>query len=147
MGLNKTEEKEHAKLLYVNERISAKEVAERVKVTQKTIGNWVREGNWDQMRESLLTTRSHLIRQAYAQLHQLNTQIEATDEKVPTYKELQMITQITNNIKKMETETSLSECIEVGKKMITFIQQVDFNDAKKFKNYFDEFINDFLKGI
>jgi hypothetical protein len=60
---------------------------------------------------------------------------------------LQMITQITNNIKKMETETSLSECIEVGKKMITFIQQVDFNDAKKFKNYFDEFINDFLKGI
>ena len=36
--------------------------------------------------------------------------------------------------------------IETGKKLITFIQKINFDDAKLFKNYFDEYINERMKN-
>jgi hypothetical protein len=39
----------------------------------------------------------------------------------------------------------LREYVEVGRKLLTFIQSIDLNDAKRFKGYLDEFINSKLK--
>ena len=52
----------------------------------------------------------------------------------------------TANIKSLEVEIGLGEIVETGKQLITFIQKVSLEDAKVFKNYFDEYINERLKN-
>ena len=56
------------------------------------------------------------------------------------------MSKITSNIQKLEVEIGLGEIVETGKKVITFIQQVNLEDAKLFKNYFDEYINNRVKN-
>ena len=43
MGLSKLQEKDYAKMLFVSENLSQKEIAERVKVSEKTIGKWIKD--------------------------------------------------------------------------------------------------------
>ncbi len=160
MAVRKKEQREHARLLYVNEKIYLKDVAKRVNVTQKTVSKWCREGNWDKLRKSLLTTRETQLTHFYNQLEAINIDIAERPElldakgkpikrppkKIPTSAESDILSKTTSNIKKLEVEIGLGEIVETGKKLISFIQQINLDDAKLFKNYFDEYINDRLKN-
>lgn len=75
MALKKTAEKEFAKILYINQNLSQKEIAERVGVTEKTIGKWIIKGGWDKLRRSLLTTKKQQIAMMYDQLEWQNKEI------------------------------------------------------------------------
>ena len=44
MALKKSQEHEFAKILYVHQNLTQKEIAERVSVTEKTIGKWISDG-------------------------------------------------------------------------------------------------------
>lgn len=140
MPATKSEQREHARLLYVNERITLKEVSERVKVTEKTAGKWCKEDGWDELRKSLLTTRQTQLVRWYKQLDTISQKIEERDN-IPTNTEADTMSKITSNIQKLEVEIGLGEIVDTGKKLITFIQQINLPDAKLFKNYFDEYIN------
>ena len=160
MAAKKHEQREHARLLYVNERITLKEVAERVNVSEKTIGKWCREDSWDKLRKALLTTREAQLTHWYNQLEAVNTDIALRspiyDDKgnpirrppkfIPTSAEADIMSKTTANIKSLEVEIGLGEIVETGKQLITFIQKVSLEDAKVFKNYFDEYINERLKN-
>ncbi len=144
MGLSKKEEREYARMLYVNERITYKEIAARVGVTEKTVSKWANEDSWDKLRKSLLTTRQNQLVHWYNQLDALNEAI-AERSGIPTNSEADTMSKTTANIQRLEVETNIGEYIEVGRKVLTFIQDIDLKDAKLFKNYFDEFINFKLK--
>lgn len=141
MGLSKDAEREFARILYVSERITAKEIAERVKVSEKTIGSWIEKFGWDKLRQSLLTTRQNQLVHWYNQLDAINTDIATRNPPIPVSKEADTMSKITANIKSLETQIGLGEYVEVGTKLLTFIQDIDLNDARRFKNYLDEFIN------
>ena len=68
MGLSKDSEREFARMLYVNERITFKEIATRVKVSEKTVSKWAELDGWDKLRKSLLTTRQNQLVHFYNQL-------------------------------------------------------------------------------
>ncbi|OWP79940.1 hypothetical protein BWK63_13650 [Flavobacterium covae] len=144
MGIQKKEEREYARILYVNERITYKEIASRVKVTEKTVSKWAEEDNWDKLRKSLLTTKQNQLTHWYNQLEAINEKVASRDN-IPTNTEADTMSKITSNIQKLEVETNLGEYIEVGMKVLTFIQEIHLEDAKKFKNYYDEFITAKLK--
>jgi hypothetical protein len=161
MGISKAQEREYARILYVSERITFKEIAERTGVTEKTIGKWAVEDNWDKLRKSLLTTRQNQLVHAYNQLEAINEDVAnrppIPDDKgvlkprkervgIPTSSEADTMSKISSNINKLETEIGLGEYVEVARKLLTFIQSVDLGEAKKFKNYIDEFINSKLKN-
>lgn len=76
MGLKKAQEKEYARVLFVSENLSQKEIADRVGVTEKTIGKWIAEGGWLKLKRSLLTTRKNQLDMWYEQLDVLNTHIK-----------------------------------------------------------------------
>ncbi|MPM92060.1 hypothetical protein SDC9_139194 [bioreactor metagenome] len=145
MGITKKEEREYARILYVSERITFKEIAERVKVGEKTVSRWAKEGNWDNLRKSLLTTRQTQLTRWYSQLDSITELIENRNN-IPTNAEADTMSKITSNIKSLEVEIGVGEIVETGKKLITFIQQVNLEDAKLFKNYFDEYINNRMKN-
>ena len=161
MGVSKKQEQEYARILYVSERITFKEISERTGVTEKTIGKWASNENWDKLRKSLLTTRQSQLVHAYNQLEAINEDIAnrppLPDEKgvskprkervgIPTSTEADTMSKLSSNINKLETEINLGEYVEVSRKLLTFIQGIDLNEAKKFKNYIDEFINEKLKN-
>lgn len=159
MAASKTEQREHARLLYVNEKITLKEVAERIKVTEKTVGKWCKEDNWDELRKSLLNTRENQLIHFYNQLEAINMDIANRPEilidgkptprpqkNIPTNAEADTLSKITSNIQRLEVEIGLGEIVHTGKKMITFIQQINLPDAKLFKSYFDEYINNRMKN-
>lgn len=81
MGLKKTQEKEYAKVLFVQESLTAKEIAERIGVTEKTLAKWVEDGEWKKLKRSLLNTKQNQLILFYDQLEWLNNQI-ATREIV-----------------------------------------------------------------
>lgn len=146
MGLSKDSEREFARMLYVNDRITFKEIAARVKVAEKTISKWAELDGWDKLRKSLLTTRQNQLVHFYNQLEAMNEMIAERTPPVPLSKEADTMSKITSNIQKLETEVGLGEYVEVSKKILTFIQNVNLTDAISFKNYIDEFINDRMKN-
>lgn len=147
MGRKKEAEKEHARLLFVNERLTFEQIAERVNppVSPRTVSRWALEGDWEAMRKSLLTTRQSVLTMLYNQLEAITIEIAKRDNPVPISKEADTITKITSSIQRLEVETSLGEYIETGRKVLTFIQGVDLEHAKLFNSYFDEFISSELK--
>jgi uncharacterized protein YjcR len=145
MGISKAQEREYARILYVSERITFKEIAERTGTTEKTIGKWAVADNWDKLRKSLLTTKQSQLVHWYNQLEAINEAI-ADRGNIPTNAEADTMSKITSNIQRLETETGIGEYVEVGRKLLTFIQGIDLSEAKRFKNYIDEFINSKLKN-
>lgn len=75
MGLKKAQEKEYARVLFVSENLSQKEIADRVGVTEKTLGKWIDEGEWKKLKRSLLNTRHNQLNMLYDQLEWLNNHI------------------------------------------------------------------------
>lgn len=162
MGVSKAQEKEYARILYVSERITFKEIAERTGVTEKTISKWATTENWDKLRKSLLITRDNQLVHWYNQLENINEDIAyrpvlQKDKKghdilrvekvgIPTSAEADTMSKLAGNIQKLETEIGLGEYVQVSKKLLVFIQGIDLNDAKRFKNYIDEFVNEKLKN-
>lgn len=76
MAVRKQVEKDLAKILYVNEYLSQKEIAERLVVTEKTVGKWVKEGNWESLKVSMLVTKDNQLTSLYRQLENINTEIQ-----------------------------------------------------------------------
>ena len=140
MELTKAQAKEYAKTLFLSENIHQKVIAERVGVTEKTIGRWIEVGGWRKLKRSLLTTKQTQISMLYDQLEWINSDIAARESKVANAKEADVIIKLTAAIEKLEVETSVGETIEVAKKFITFVQQEDLDLAKSITSWFDTYI-------
>ena len=75
MASKKDQERELAKILYTQQRMSQKDIALKVGVTEKTITKWKEAENWDKLKESLLITKDSQIRMLYTQLENKNQEI------------------------------------------------------------------------
>lgn len=87
MGVTKQIEKDFAKLLFVNDNISQKEIASRLKVSEKTIGKWGKDGNWESLKKSMLVTKDNQLTALYNQLETLTNEIKTRPivYDVPTF--------------------------------------------------------------
>ncbi|WP_435138894.1 phage terminase small subunit-related protein [Formosa sp. A9] len=147
MGLKKTEAKEYAKMLYIDtsQKLTIKEISERVGVRPGTVSKWINDEEWDKLRKSLMVTRQKMIADLYDQLEWLNDDIKSRDIKVAEAKEANTIAVITSSIKRLETETSIAEVYEVATSFLDFVKPMDFDLYKKLIPVFDAFINAKLK--
>jgi transposase len=143
MPIKKDQEKEYAKMLYI-QRLTNKEIAERLVVSEKTIGRWVVDGKWEQYRKSITTTKKNQIVMLYNQLDHLNSEIEQRDKKIGTNSEVDSIRKLTASIKALEVELSLGETIEALTQFINFSKPLDFEFAKKSTEYADIYIQHIL---
>jgi uncharacterized protein YjcR len=77
MGTKKDREqkKEWAKLLFIRENLSQKEIAEKVGISTVTINKWAQADGWTKLKQSMLTTRETQLSRLYMQLDELNTMI------------------------------------------------------------------------
>jgi transcriptional regulator with XRE-family HTH domain len=75
MGTRKQVENDLAKILFVNEGVSQKEIAERLNLTEKTVSKWAKDGEWDKLKTSMLVTKDNQLTALYRQLENLNVEI------------------------------------------------------------------------
>lgn len=75
----KTRLQEHAKLLFLAEKITAKDLAEKVGVSEKTIGDWIREGKWDRLKRNTFLTRQEQHAKLLEELERMNEDIAGAD--------------------------------------------------------------------
>lgn len=80
----KDNEKQIAYTLYVDQCLTAKEIATKIHVSEKTIGKWADVGNWKEIRLSKQTTNETLIGKYKELLNSLldkRLKIEKTQDK------------------------------------------------------------------
>lgn len=145
MAVRKQVEKDFAKVLFVNDNLTQKEIAIRLNITEKTIGKWVKDGEWEKMKKSILVTKDSQLSMLYDQLDFVNNYIKTRDYKIATTKEADVISKLTSAIKKLETETNVGETIEVSKQLIQFTRSQDIAFSQQLTKYCDAYIQEKMK--
>jgi transposase len=118
------EKKELAKILFTREHLDQKVVALRVNVSEKTIGKWVQDGNWREMRRRLLLTKEAELTNLYEELEHLNTIIKSNPTKHADSKQADIRIKLTSSIRDLETKLGIAEIVESGIRFIKHVQQV-----------------------
>lgn len=141
------QKKELAKLLFINERLTQKEICARVDVSEKTLSKWVNAEDWKRLRQSLIITKEEQLRRIYEQIDELNVAISQREQgkRYANSKEGDTLAKLTASAKNLETEASVSDIISVSKKFLNWLRPVDLDKAKEFANYMDSFIKEQLK--
>lgn len=141
------QKKELAKLLFVNEKLSQKEIAHRVEISEKTLSRWVNDGQWRKLRQSLLVTKEEQLRRIYEQIDELNTAIASREpgQRYANTKDADTLSKLTSAAKNLESEASISDIISVAKRFLNWLRPLDIDKAKEISSLIDAFIKDQLK--
>lgn len=134
------QKKKFAKLLFIKERLTQKEVANRVGIGEHALGRWVKEGGWDKLRRSLLVTKQEQIAQLYSQVEVLSTTISDREEKVANSKEADIYVKLTAAIRSLETEINIGDCVEIGMEFCDYVRQNAPEKVGDVADLFDSYI-------
>jgi len=147
--MKRNEKKDWAKLLFLHENLTQKEIALKVGVTEKTMSAWVnnKDENWERHRASIIVTKEEELRRLYMQISELNSHIFEREEgkRFAVKGEADTLCKLTASARNLETETSLSDVIEVCKRIVNYLRPINLDQAKEITNVFDGFIKDCLK--
>jgi transcriptional regulator with XRE-family HTH domain len=136
------QKKEYAKLLFIKENLSQKEIAQKAGISEKTMCKWAKDDNWDRLRKSLLVTKEEQIRWLYIMLDNIKTQTELSNNVIDS-KTADTLIKITAAIKNLETnDITISEIFSVGKRAVTWAQNNQAQDMAVIVDLFDGFIKD-----
>lgn len=144
-GLNNDEKREWAQFLYLENKLTQKEIAKKVGVSEKTITGWKEKYMWENLRKSLLITKKEQLTMLYNQLDAITGHVRDKQNNIPTSKDADSILKTTAAIKNLETDLSVADVFEVGKRFISHVQSIDFEKSKELVDYYDSFIKHCLK--
>lgn len=142
------QKQEWAQLLYTRERLTQKEIAEKVGVTEKTVGKWKTEGEWDSLRNSYSVTREQELLNIYTQMTELNEAIASRKkgERYATAREADTLVKLATAAKQLETDASLTEIINTFSGFIEWLRPIDLPKAKELIMIQDSYIKHKLTG-
>lgn len=140
MGGSKKEKLEYAKLLFLEGKLSQKEIALRCKVSENTVSKWVNQYNWKDLRVSLITLKDNQLKRLYGQLEKMTTYIDENKDNLPTAKDVDAQVKLVTAIKKLESESNVGEIMEVARRFCMFVKEFDLPFAQQAAEYFDQFI-------
>lgn len=81
--MGKAEKTLIAKALFAQSGLNRKEIAKQVGISETTLRDWIKKGGWEDIRESRMITREHLLQESYAQLAATNKRITEEFGGVP----------------------------------------------------------------
>lgn len=146
MAVKKQELEQKKKLaytLYVENGFEQKVIAGITGISEKSISNWKRDGNWEADREDAKMGIEQQRRRIRAQLQNMLEQIEnrKPPENVPTSSEGDTINKLSAAVQKLSTELSFAHKAETGKQFVSHIQAVYGQDkAIEIVNLWHEFL-------
>jgi len=147
MGKQKQIERDYARILFVNEFIDQKDIAVRIGVSEKTVSKWAITDNWKKLRQSVTITREAQLRNIYEQIDELNTKIRTRPEgeRFCDSKESDILSKLTASVRKLESEATISDVVEVSKRMLNWLLKINPDKAKEIGAIFDDYIKEQLR--
>lgn len=143
-----TLKKEYAKLLFTSEKLSQKEISEKVGVSEQTITRWVNanSGEWRRLRQSLFVTKREQLSRIYDQIGEITNSIIEKEQgkRYADSKEADTLVKLTSAAKTLETEASVADKIDVTMKFLDWLRPIDLELAKRIAPLFNSFIKDSL---
>lgn len=140
------DKRDHAKLLFIHEQLSQKEIAVRIKVSEVTISKWAKLDRWDDLRVSITITKEEQLKNLYRQLAEMNKAIsERQDKKYATSAEADAISKLATAIDKMESDVGIADIVSVAKKFLSWLRKFDLSKAQDMTPLFDAFVKDNLR--
>ncbi len=141
-GLSNKQKKEWAETLICKDGLSQKEAAAKVGVSVVTMNKWFKDGNWEKQKRNLLITREAQLNRFYMQMEELNSAIMSREEgqRFSNSKEADTLVKLSTAIKALETETSIAEIAEVGKRFLNYLRSYNPSQAMQVAELYDEFV-------
>ncbi len=139
--------RDYAKLLYTKERITQKEIAARVGVSEVTISKWARADNWEGLKINLSVTREERMMSTMIQLTELDSAIanQAAGFRYPNSKEADIRRKLVADLAALEIDCGIKDIVDVSVKFLEWLRRTDLNKAQEMSDYFDAFIKEQLR--
>lgn len=138
---------ELARIYFLKEEITQKEIAERIGVGEKTIGRWIEEEGWRKLKRNILLTREEQLSNLYAELEEINEEIKNREPGKRYADKILANTRryLIRDIADLERETSTSEFINAFTPFINDVKKQDLDDARTIAGYADQYIKTKLR--
>ncbi len=138
---------EIARVFFMQDQFTQKEIAEKVGVTERTISNWIEDGQWHKLKRNLLLTREEQLHNLYRELEEINNEIKGRKpgERYADKNLANTRRYLLKDIESLESETSASEFINAFAPFINQVKKQDIDDARLIGRYADEFIKTKLR--
>lgn len=116
-----------AKILYTREQLDGKVVAQKVGVSEKTMGEWVRKFNWKLLRNRMLISKDAQINALYEELEEISNAVKLKDqgERYADTKLADIRIKTTAAIRNLETDLAIADLVESGIRFVKYLQRVD----------------------
>lgn len=142
MAKGKDNIRELAQILFLQNKLSQKEIAEKLGIAPQTVTRWAKADNWDTLRKNLLTSKSNRLSELYDELEEFNRMIAEKDGyKVATSKEADARRKLIMDIKALEGKCSISQTTSIGMEFCEFVKTADPDTAPKVVDLYNAFIN------
>ena len=134
--LTNSQKKEYAGVLYLRENLTQQEIAEKVGVSRRTVGKWIADGKWEELKAGITMTREQQIMNLQRQIAEVNRVIgeRPVGERYATTTEAATIAKLSAAIDKLEKDAGLKD------RFLVWLRAVDINKAKEFGELWDRFI-------
>jgi len=138
---------DYAKMLFVYDKLTQKEISIKIGVSEVTISKWVNVGNWDDYRKAISVTRDERYRSTINQLTELDNLIASRNEnhRFPDKDEANIRRKLVADLKALEVECGIVDVINVSIKLLEWLRQVDNEKAKELSEIFNAYIKSTLK--
>lgn len=142
--LTNKQKRDFARTLFIKENLTQQEIADRVGVSRQSLSRWIKDDKWEEMKASLTLTREQQIASLHRQVQELNNTILSREEgqRFATSAEADTITKLATAIKKLETDTGLSDIISVGVRFLDYLRPIDPEKTREFTRLWDGFVKE-----
>lgn len=136
--------KDLAYSIYMAEDVTQEEIAERTGLSKVTIGKYIKEGLWKDLKEAMSISREEQLKSFTSQLNELNRCIQSREEKFrfPTSKEVDIQIKLSKAINMLKGDASLVDLITFSKLFIKYLRTNHPERVKELSLLINEFITD-----
>jgi len=138
----KLEQQQQAQRLYFQTDISKTQIAETLGISRRSLHNWIRENNWEQIKKNAEVIPSFLAENCYQILGNLTGHLLSADRlgQPATIQEVNAVYKLTLTISKLKAKNTLNESMET---LAWFTESVEAKDpelAQKLQPHLEEYI-------
>jgi len=139
--MEKTVQREQARELYFQTEMTQEQIAHLLNINRKTVGLWIQQGKWHDMKQSALQAPGMVLQQLYDQLTDLNIAISNRQlgHRYPTLEESAIQRRLMLSIKNFEHQPA-GNYIQTYTELINEIAQGDPQLSREVCHYSDDII-------
>jgi hypothetical protein len=137
------EKKHQAKTLFFQSGLNNSQIATLLNVSRRSISTWVKEGDWNRLKQSAKYLPSMLAENCYHIIGHL-TESYLSESRLTnpvTFKEVEALHKLTITAKKLQNRCTLNENMELFGYFMEMVSQRNPELARTIHPYIDEFIS------